>query len=144
MVTFTVGGPAEQTVSPIIIDDMIALKDDEIVSVNLAVVSPASGVNLGDFPTTAVIIVNDDCKCSIVGQAVFCLECIKICIFLGYLVLSTSFTEPEVTVNESIGMVEICVQKSLQTISDVVLNLQSNDGSATGNKKRYTAQAILN
>ena len=68
----------------------------------------------------------------------FCLDWIKICLCLGCLALSASFTEPEVTVNENVGMVQICVNKNLLTIPDVVFDLQSRDGSATGNRKHYT------
>ena len=144
IVTFTAGGPTEQTVSADIRDDMIALENDEIVNVSLTIVSPASGVNLGYFPTTVVSIVDDDCKFSMVRQGLFYLEYIKICIFFGFLALSAYFTELEVAVNESDRMVEICVEKSLQTIPDVVFGLQSRDGSATGNTMQFTTQATLN
>ena len=66
-VTFTAGGPKEQNVSAAIINDVIALEDDEIVTVNLIIISPTSGVNPGRFTSTVVTIVDNDCKFSIVG-----------------------------------------------------------------------------
>ena len=41
-------------------------------------------------------------------------------------------------------MVEICVEKSLLTILDMVFDLQSRDGSATGNRMQYTTLTTLN
>ena len=145
-VTITANGPTEQTVtvSVLIQNDVIALEDDELVTVDLTIVSPPSGVNPGDFITTFVTIVDDDCKFSIVRQGLFCLECIKVCVCLGCLALRAYFTEPEVVVEEDDGMVEICVQKNLETIQDVVFGLQSRNGSATGNRMQYTTKATLN
>ena len=59
-VTFTADGLTEQTVSATIPNDMIAPENDEIVNVSLTIVSPASGVNLGQYQTTLVTIVYDD------------------------------------------------------------------------------------
>ena len=56
-----------------------------------------------------------------------------ICVYLGCLAVTAEFTMPLVSVNESEGMVQICVEKSHQTIGDVTLDLQSRDGSASGN-----------
>ena len=61
-VTFSASSPTEQTVSAAIANDVIALEDDELVSVRLITQSPASGVNLGQINTTRVTIVDDDCK----------------------------------------------------------------------------------
>ena len=64
-VTFTPGGPTELIVSATIINDMIAFEDDEVVTVNLTIVSPITGLSLGSFPTTVVIIVDDESKFAI-------------------------------------------------------------------------------
>ena len=78
-ITFTDGGPKEKTVSAVIEDDMIALEDDELITVDLTIVSPTSGVTLGDNPTTTVTIVDNDCKFNILQRKLlFCVECIKI------------------------------------------------------------------
>ena len=63
-VKFIAGGSKHQTVSKSIINDVVALEDNELVNVSLIIQSPASGVILGQFPTTLVTIVDDDCKFS--------------------------------------------------------------------------------
>ena len=81
-VRFTPDGPKEQTVSAMISNDDIALEDNEEVNVTLNVLSPSSGVMLGDFPTTLVTIVNDDCKFSIVRKVSSFKEWFKMCFCL--------------------------------------------------------------
>ena len=137
MVTFTASGPKEQTVTATIPNDMIALEDDELVNVHLSIVSPASGVSLGSVQTTVVTIVDDDCKFSIVRKCCFVWSVSRYVFCLGCLVLRAFFTELEVTVNEGEGTVKICVNKSLETISDVVFDLEYRNGSAIGNRKHY-------
>ena len=61
-VILTAGGPTEQTISAVIVDDTIAFEDDEVVTVGLTIISPPMGVNLGVFPTTVVTIVDNDGK----------------------------------------------------------------------------------
>ena len=65
-VTFTAGGPTEQNVSTTIVNDVIALEDDEIVTVDLTIDSPATGVSFGVFTQTVVTIVDNDGKSAIV------------------------------------------------------------------------------
>ena len=58
-------GLAQRTVvfvSASLINDRVAFEDDEIVMVDLSVVSSPFNVSLGAFPTTVVTIVDDDCK----------------------------------------------------------------------------------
>ena len=64
-ITFTAGGSKEQIVSAGIINDNIAFEDDEVVPVDLTIISPSTGVNLGAFPTTVVTIVDNDRKSTI-------------------------------------------------------------------------------
>ena len=61
-VVFRASGAKQQIVSTLIVNDMIALEADEIVSVNLTIVSPSSGVKFGNFSNTVVTIVDDDRK----------------------------------------------------------------------------------
>ena len=61
-VTFTPSGPKEQSVFTPIIDDMVAIEDDEMVTVNLTILSPSSGVKLGLHKSTKVIIEDNDGK----------------------------------------------------------------------------------
>ena len=84
MVTFTAGGPTEQTVSTIIENDMIALEGDEIVNVWLTIDSPPSGVIFGAIQTTVVTITDDDCKFIIMRQVLFCLEYIHQNMYLSW------------------------------------------------------------
>ena len=59
---FTPNGPYAQNASVRIINDMIALEENETISVRLVFLSTTSGVSLGHFPTTVVEIVDNDCK----------------------------------------------------------------------------------
>ena len=59
---FRASGAKQQIVSALIVNDTIALEADEIVSVNLTIVSPSSGVKFGNFSNTVVTIVDDDRK----------------------------------------------------------------------------------
>ena len=62
---------------------------------------------------------------------------------LGCLAFSAFFTEEEVTVDESIGTVNICVESSLLTIRDVEFSVLAHNGTAIGNRMLYTMQATL-
>ena len=70
-ITFTADGPKKKSVSADIVNDEVALEDDELVSVVLDIVSPTSGVHFGSFQTTVVTIIDDDCKFYIVWQVWF-------------------------------------------------------------------------
>lgn len=59
-ITFTVGGPNEITVPFNITDDLVALEPDESYNVSLSATSPVSGVTIGAFPTTQVVVEDDD------------------------------------------------------------------------------------
>ena len=60
------------------------------------------------------------------------------------LVLSAFFDDSLLMANESDSMVEVCVGKSHITIPNVELNLESRDGTATGNTMQCTTQLTLN
>ena len=135
-VTFTSGGPFRQKVFTQVINDKIALEDDEIVTLELTIDSPSSGVNFSYFPATVVRVVDDDCKHSIVLPLIgrypvcvcfdmFCSACICVAVLV-------QFVQPEVQVNENEMEAEICVQKNLQTIGDLKLDLVARSGTATG------------
>ena len=51
--------------------------------------------------------------------------------------MSVWLVESHVSVNESDHMVEICVQKSSETIGSLTLNIEPRNGSAFGNKMDY-------
>ena len=138
VVLFAAGDPTEQTVSVTIPNDLIALENDELVNVNLTIICPASGVTFGQFSTTLVTIVDDDRKFAKYNKCCFIFECNKICICLVCLALNAYFTKPNVTVSEDDKMVRICVEKSLETISDVVFSLESCNGTATGKRSTLT------
>ena len=70
-ITFTADGPKKINVSAVIVDDEVALEDDELVSVVLDIISPATGVHFGSSPTTVVTIVDDDGKFYTVRQVCF-------------------------------------------------------------------------
>ena len=61
-VVFTTGSTTSQTASAQIVNDMIALEENEVVNLEIVIESPTSGVSLGYFPTTEVVIVDDECK----------------------------------------------------------------------------------
>ena len=61
-VVFRASGPTQQIVSAFIVNDTIALEADEVVSVDLTIVSPSSGVTFGPFSSTVVTITDDDRK----------------------------------------------------------------------------------
>lgn len=58
--------------------------------------------------------------------------CDKFC--SGCVVVSVQFTQPMVQVNENEGVTDICVQKNLQTIVSVTVDLVPRNGSAIGNR----------
>ena len=62
IVTFTPNGPKKQNVSVPIIDDDVALEDNETVTVDLTILSPSYGVKLGLHKSTEVIIEDNDGK----------------------------------------------------------------------------------
>ena len=80
-VIFTPDGPKRKSVSAPIIDDNVALEDNETVTVNLTIVSPTAGVKLGLHKSTKVIIVDNDGKLA-TGEynGVSCLNFIMKCI----------------------------------------------------------------
>ena len=53
---------------------------------------------------------------------------------LGCLGVSVWLVPSQVQVNESDRMVEICAEKSLETVGSLTLNIESRNGSAFGNK----------
>ena len=61
-VVFRAGGAKQQVVSALIVNDTIALEADEIVSVNLTIVSPSSGVKFGNYSNAVITIADDDRK----------------------------------------------------------------------------------
>ena len=61
-VVFSPSGPKQRTISALVVNDTIALEADELVSVDLTVISPSSGVRLGVFSRTVVVITDDDRK----------------------------------------------------------------------------------
>ena len=73
-VTFSEGGSGEIRVDTPITNDAIALEADEQINVELSIISPTSGpiferstdgsssVRIGEYRTTLVTIVDDDCK----------------------------------------------------------------------------------
>ena len=63
--TFAVGRPKEKIVSAVIINDDIAFEDDEVVDVSLSILDPLTDVSLGIFPTTTVVISDDDRKSTV-------------------------------------------------------------------------------
>ena len=62
MVTFTPNGAKKQRVSAQIIDDDVALEDNETIRVDLTIVSPSFGVKLGLHKSTEVIIEDNEGK----------------------------------------------------------------------------------
>ena len=68
---FTASGPKQQIVSAFIFNDTIALEADEVVDVELTIISPSPGVTFGTFPNTVVKIADDDRKCSALKQCHF-------------------------------------------------------------------------
>ena len=115
-----------------------------MITVELIFDDSVLNVTTGPISMTNVTIVDADCKFSLARQALFVLVCDMICISLGHSVLTVSFTNSRIKVNESTGMVEICVEKDLATAADVTLYIESSDGNATGNGSDYTlADSII-
>ena len=61
-VTFTPGAATQESVSVPIVDDDIALEEDEVVTVELNIISPKRDVGSGMYMTATVTIIDDDCK----------------------------------------------------------------------------------
>lgn len=62
-ITFQPGGPNVTSIPFNITDDDVALERDETYTARLNIVSPSTGVAVGTFPTTDVIVRDDDSKC---------------------------------------------------------------------------------
>ena len=52
--------------------------------------------------------------------------------------------ESNITVDEGVGMFEVCVEKNLQTIKDLTIDVVSRDQTAYGNGTLYAIKCTHN
>ena len=59
------------------------------------------------------------------------------CVGFAFPDVTVNFVEPRVEVAEGAGMAEICVEKNLQTIPDLVVSYAARDGTAIGHEDTF-------